>query len=432
MTSRSDSLLRPLLVFGLLALLALALVAGTGVAVVRDVATDQALAEARQLTDVSARLVERRLSDEGLITGDAIASGAVARIVYDAVLVDPIVRVKIWTRDGRIVYSDKDRLIGSDYELDEEDLEVLDQGGVVSEVSDVSAPENRFERRFGELLEVYTRIETPDGTPLLFETYQLASSIAERRRELASTFVPVLVVTLVALALLMVPIAWILARRVRTAQRERERLMQRAIESSDRERRRIAGDLHDGPVQELAGLSMRLSASAEQVADEGSATVLRDSASAVRGSVRTLRSAIVGVYPPNLQQVGLAASLSDLVARLSAQGTDATVEIDPDATFGYEVDALLYRACQETVRNVEEHAGAHRVQVSVRSEGATAVLEIADDGTGIEPGRADRAREEGHMGLSILEDLVADGGGTLTVRRGDPTGTVVRVEVPAQ
>ncbi|MGZ8583261.1 MAG: sensor histidine kinase [Actinomycetota bacterium] len=432
MTSRSDSLLRPLLVFGLLALLALALVAGTGVAVVRDVATDQALAEARQLTDVSARLVERRLSDEGLITGDAIASGAVARIVYDAVLVDPIVRVKIWTRDGRIVYSDKDRLIGSDYELDEEDLEVLDQGGVVSEVSDVSAPENRFERRFGELLEVYTRIETPDGTPLLFETYQLASSIAERRRELASTFVPVLVVTLVALALLMVPIAWILARRVRTAQRERERLMQRAIESSDRERRRIAGDLHDGPVQELAGLSMRLSASAEQVADEGSATVLRDSASAVRGSVRTLRSAIVGVYPPNLQQVGLAASLSDLVARLSAQGTDATVEIDPDATFGYEVDALLYRACQESVRNVEEHAGARRVQVSVRSEGATAVLEIADDGTGIEPGRADRAREEGHMGLSILEDLVADGGGTLTVRRGDPTGTVVRVEVPAQ
>ena len=100
--------------------------------------------------------------------------------------------------------------------------------------------------------------------------------------------------TLVALALLMVPIAWILARRVRTAQRERERLMQRAIESSDRERRRIAGDLHDGPVQELAGLSMRLSASAEQVADEGSATVLRDSASAVRGSVPTRPSAIVG------------------------------------------------------------------------------------------------------------------------------------------
>ena len=56
---------------------------------------------------------------------------------------------------------------------------MLDGGGVVAEVSDVSAPENRFERRFGELLEVYTRIETPDGTPLLFETYQLT---VEHRR----------------------------------------------------------------------------------------------------------------------------------------------------------------------------------------------------------------------------------------------------------
>ena len=201
-----------------------------------------------------------------------------------------------------------------------------------------------------------------------------------------------LVVTLVALALLMVPIAWMLARRVRTAQLERERLMQRAIESSDRERRRIAGDLHDGPVQELAGLSMRLSASAEKVPDGAAADVLRDSASAVRGSVRTLRSAVVGVYPPNLQQVGLAASLSDLVARLGAHGVDATVEIDPEATFGQEADALLYRAAQEAVRNVEEHAGANAVGIRARAEGQLAVLEVEDDGRGIDPERAEQAR----------------------------------------
>jgi two-component system NarL family sensor kinase len=428
--ARSDSLARPFAVFALLALLALALVAGTGVAVVRKVATDQALAEARQLTEVSARVVERRLTGDGLITGDAIESGAVARIVVDAVLIDPVVRVKIWTREGRIVYSDETRLIGSEYELGDEDLEVLDGGGVVAEVSDVSAPENRFERPFGELLEVYTRIETPEGTPLLFETYQLASSIAERRRELASTFVPVLVATLAALALLMVPIGWILANRVQAAQRERERLMQRAIDSSDRERRRIAGDLHDGPVQELAGLSMRLSATAEQVGDAGAATTLRDSASAVRGSVRTLRSAIVGVYPQNLQQVGLAASLSDLVARLGAQDVDAEVEIDAETSFGPEVDALLYRACQEAVRNVQEHAGARSVRVTVRRAGDDAVLEVADDGRGIDADRVERARQEGHVGLAILGDLVADGGGRLSVDPGAERGTVVRVEVP--
>jgi signal transduction histidine kinase len=428
-TRREDSLLRPLVVFALLALAALALVAGTGVVVIRRVATDQALAEARQVTEVSARLVERRLRD-GLLTGDAIASGAVARIVHDAVLVEPVVRAKLWTREGEIVYSDEARLIGSTYDLDDDDLEVLDEGGVVSEVSDLSGPENRFERSFGELLEVYTRVETPGGTPLLFETYQRASSIAERRRELTATFVPVLVATLVALALLMVPLAWILASRVRRSQRERERLMQRAIESSDRERRRIAADLHDGPVQEMAGLSMRLSAAAGRAPDDASAEVLQESASAVRGSVRTLRSAVVGVYPPNLQQVGLAASLSDLVARLASQGVRATVEIDPAETFGPDVDALLYRAAQESVRNVEEHAGASVVSIAVTRADGSARLEVADDGRGIDDARLERARREGHVGLSILEDVVADGGGRLSVKPRSPTGTVVRVEVP--
>jgi signal transduction histidine kinase len=427
--SSPDSLARPLAIFALLALVALALVAGTGVAVVREVATDEALGEARQLTEVSARVVERRLSD-AFLTGEAAASAAVARVVFDAVLGDPVVRVKIWTRKGRILYSDRSELIDARYTLDEEDLEVLADGGVVSEVSDVSAPENRFEREFGELLEVYTRIETPSGTPLLFETYQRASSIADRRRELASTFVPVLVVTLVALALLMVPIAWILASRVRSAQRERERLMQRAIDSSDRERRRIAGDLHDGPVQELAGLSMRLSAAAQQVNDPDASAALGDSASAVRGSVRTLRSAIVGVYPPNLQQVGLAASLSDLVARLSSLDVEASVDVDADAGFGLEVDELLYRACQEAIRNVEEHADARTVSVRVRRAGDRAVLEVADDGRGVEPDRLERAKGEGHVGLAILADIVRDGGGVLTVRPGEPAGTVVRVEVP--
>jgi len=429
-TRRADSLGRPLALFALLALAALALVAGTGVVVIRRVATDQALAEARQVTEVSARLVERRLHD-GLLTGGAIASGAVARIVHDAVLVEPVVRAKLWTRDGEIVYSDEARLIGSTYDLDDDDLQVLDEGGVVSEVSDLSRPENRFERSFGELLEVYTRVETSPGrTPLLFETYQRASSIAERRRELTATFVPVLVATLVALALLMVPLAWILASRVRGSQRERERLMQRAIESSDRERRRIAADLHDGPVQEMAGLSMRLSAAAGRAADGASAEVLQESASAVRGSVRTLRSAVVGVYPPNLQQVGLAASLSDLLARLASQGVHATVEVDPAETFGPDVDALVYRAAQEAVRNVEEHAGASTVRIVVTRADGAARLEVTDDGRGIDDARIEQARREGHVGLSILEDVVADGGGRLSVRPRAPTGTVVRVEVP--
>ena len=58
------------------------------------------------------------------------------------------------------------------------------------------------------------------------------------------------------------------------------------------------------------------------------------------------------------------------------------------------------------------------------------MLEVEDDGRGIDPERAEQARQEGHVGLSILEDLVADAGGRLLVRPRATAGTVVRVEVP--
>ena len=140
---------------------------------------------------------------------------------------------------------------------------MLDQGGVVAEVSDLSAPENRFERQFGELLEVYTRIETARRHAAAVR--DLPAGLEHRRAPARAR-----------LNLRAGPGGHACGPRAAdgadrldpgspgsSAQRERERLMQRAIDESDRERRRIAGDLHDGPVQELAGLSMRLSASAE-------------------------------------------------------------------------------------------------------------------------------------------------------------------------
>jgi signal transduction histidine kinase len=425
---RPDSLLRPLLLFASLGLLALVVVAIAGFVVIRRLAEDQALVEARRVTTVSAAAVERFLTDD-VLSGDARSLGRVANAVI-AVKEEPVVRVKIWTRDGRVVYSDQLELIDSRAPLDDDAIEVIDRGGVASELSDLEGPENRFEAPFGELFEVYTRIETPDGVPLLFETYQRASSIGERQRELQRTFAPVLLVALAGLALAIVPIAWMLARRVRSAQRERERLLQDAVAAADRERRRIAGDLHDGPVQELAGLSMRLSAAADGV-PEAASQVLEEAAGGVRASVRSLRSAIVGIYPPNLGTVGLRAALSDLVAASELRGLAVSLEVDAEVDdLDVDVAALVFRGAQEALRNAEEHAHARRVDVSVGAVGEGAVLRVADDGVGIEEGRLDRARDEGHVGLSILGDLARASGGELRVARGDAGGTVVTMEVP--
>ena len=421
---------RAVLTFALLGILAATLVGVGGALVLRRLATGQALTQAQDFTAFSARVVERRVTD-GLVTGDAQAAVAVASVVGDAVLHPPVVRVKIWTQDGEIVYSDETRLIGERYELGEDELEAIEHGGVTAEVSDLTEPENRFERGQGELLEVYTTIRTPDGTPLLFETYQRSESVSTSGRELALTFAPVLGIALVTFLAVVIPLAWILARRLARAQRDRERLLQRTADISDRERRRIARDLHDGPVQDLVGLSMTLSAAAERTDDVTVRETLRDAAAATRTSIGTLRSAVVGVYPPNLQRSGLEAALNDLTAALRRDGVGVTVEVSPDARFGERVDETVYRAAREALRNVATHAGATTVRVDVRRADGRAILEIADDGRGLDPAEVDQARGDGHLGLQILRDLVDDVGGDLSISSPPAGGVLVHAELPA-
>jgi two-component system NarL family sensor kinase len=411
-----------------LCVLVVALVGVAGFFVIRRVAVDRAIDNARELTQFYANVVEQRVSN-GILTGDAVATGEVATVINNAVVRDPIVHVKLWGPDGTILYSDELKAIGQTYQSGADELAELSQDEVSAEISDLSAPENQYEQGSGPLLEVYTPIKTPDGTPLLFETYQRYSSIAEARQQLLRDFAPVLVIALIALALLLIPLGWILARRLERAGREREEALQRTLDMSDRERRRIAGDLHDGPVQELAGLSMRLSASAERAGDPAQQEVLRESATAVRGSVRTLRSAIVGVYPPNLETSGLGPALEDLTSRLQHEGLEVTLEVADPAGYGSVVDQLLYRVCQEALRNVEKHAGASHVSVSVGREDGAAVLSVTDDGRGI-PAEADLEASDGHFGLRIVDDLVRDAGGFLSVAPGTDGGTVVLVEVP--
>jgi two-component system, NarL family, sensor kinase len=425
MERRPPSVVRTVIAFAVLGALVVVLVGLAGYFVIRKVAVDRAIAQARELTTFSADVVESRVQD-GIVTGDAAATGTISQVIRDAVLHDPVVHVKLWGPDGTILYSDELKAIGQRFESGADELQELGDGEVSAEISDLTAPENKYEQGAGPLLEVYTPIKTPGGTRLLFETYQRYSSIDEQRQQLLRDFVPVLIVAVVAVAACLIPLGWVLAVRLQRAGRAREDALQRSLDVSDRERRRIAGDLHDGPVQELAGLSMRLSASAEGASDPAEQAVLRESATAVRGSVRTLRSAIVGVYPPNLEATGLGPALEDLTSRLPHEGLELSLDVADPGGYGSVVDQLLYRVCQEALRNVEKHAGASHVSVQVGRSGSSAVLEVTDDGRGLP---AD-THEEGHLGLQIVDDLVRDAGGTLSASSPPGGGTVVRVEVP--
>jgi two-component system NarL family sensor kinase len=428
----SDSVLRTVLLFAGLGLILMVLVAAVGVIVLRQVATDQAMAYARDLTALSARIVEPRL-DDGIIERDPAASAHVASVVTDAVIHDPVVGVRLWTPEGEVVYADVTgtSLMGKRFPDAVAGLTALARGDVDVHTADLSAPQNAYLKHDPTLLDAFTPVQTIGGEPLLFETLQRSSSVTQGERHLLATFAPVLVVALLVFAVLLVPLVWGLARRLRRAANDRARLLEESIDVSDRERRRIAADLHDGPVQQLAGLAMHLSAQAIRGGEGDGSAALGDAAEAVRSSVRTLRSAIVGIYPPNLDAEGLGQALSDLTARLSAQGLGVSLQMDDPVGYGRAVDRILFRACQEGLRNVESHASAQRVDVSVRREGGRVVMVMRDDGRGIDDGDAARARRDGHVGLGFLRDLVQDAGGELSVRRIDEGGgTMLRVEVP--
>ena len=418
--------------FALSGLAVLLLVGIVGVLVLRRVGTAEATREAADITTVAGRGVVQPALRDGVVTGDTKSLNELDAVVQRSVLRDPIVRVKIWDANGRIVYSDAPELIGSTFGLAADEREALRTDAAAAELSDLTQPENRFEREYGKLLEVYLPIWTPNGHELLFEAYLRFDSVAASGRKLWLSFLPVLAVALVALTLLQIPLAYRLARRVHEGQRDRERLLQRAIDSSNVERRRIAGDLHDGPVQQLAGLSMSLAAKADALAsvDPSAATVLRDAASQTRHGVRSLRSALMGIYPPTLERAGLAAALSDLVAPLTEYGLEVELDVPSDLTLPPEIEALLFRASQEAIRNVVAHAGARRVRLHLVADDGVAVLQIADDGKGFSAERQTEARADRHLGLRLLSDLALDANGSFDVATSLGEGTRIRLQVP--
>jgi signal transduction histidine kinase len=320
--------------------------------------------------------------------------------------------------------------VGRRFALEPEVMSAVRRRVVDADVSDLNRPENRYERRFGKLLEVYLPIDDPGGRTLLFEDYVRFEAISASEQRLFSRFAPALGAALLLLWLVQLPLAWSLIQRLRQRQREREALLQRAIDSSSVERRRIAQHLHDGVVQDLAGVSYALSAAGdrlERAGPPGLAEVVRDAATATRRAVRELRALLIGIYPPSLQRSGLEAAVSDLLAPLSARGIEVEAEIADDLALAPKAEELIFRSAQEALRNVAKHADPSRVAVSVRRSNGSVVLAVRDDGRGFDPGARDA--DGASLGLRLLEDLVEEHQGRLEVHSGAGRGTLVTVEL---
>jgi two-component system, NarL family, sensor kinase len=424
----------------LIQVIAAILVVVIGVAVAgafasRRVAERQAVTDAAQTTDLIARQVVQPAITDGLASGNPKALATFDRIVRRQVLTPSVVRVKLWTAAGRIVYSDEPRLIGQRFPLGSQDRAALTGHAVHAEVSDLQRPENRFERGFGKLLEVYRPVWTPSGQPLLFETYSPYRLVTQRTGELWRGFAGITISSLLILIALLLPILWGLLNRASRAQRQREVLLRRAVDASEEERQRIAGTLHDGPVQELAATSFTVAGAAERAAGSGQpelAEMLTTAAGTVRASIRGLRSLLVDIYPSSLTTAGLAPALTDLTEVLTARNIATHLSLDEDAAARLTPDQqqLVFRIARECLRNAARHASARNVEVRLFREGHVTVLEINDDGTGFDPAPVLGNPEDGHFGLRILTDVAASAGADLLLATAPGAGCRWRLEVP--
>lgn len=395
----------------------------------RRTSENSAVQDAGRYGELSGRAALAPFLTDELLTRDKEALDTVA-IAGQALISDGGAQhVKIWSAQAEVLWADEPELIGRTFEFEEDEKELLDGDGMLANLSSLDKSENQFEIAAGEtsLLQVYFGMKTKSGAPVVVETYYPTSLVDSRAASQRRSFLPLLLGGLGLLIVAQFPLARALTHRLQRLQAEREALLQRVIASSDLERRRIAAEVHDGAVQELIGITFSLSAAA----DEAPAPLnerLGGLAGATRHTVRSLRSLLNSIYPVEVPDSGWAAGLEDIIGALRQR--DVTVNLTvPDVELSPVNELLLLRVSREALRNVDAHAQATQVDITMTKTGRSVSLLIRDNGVGFDKEMAITQRQVGHLGLQLLHDLAEDMGAVLIVDSTPGSGTTVHLEL---
>jgi len=195
---------------------------------------------------------------------------------------------------------------------------------------------------------------------------------------------------------------------------ERRTSSRRALDAQERERRRLARELHDELGQTLTGIVLLLDALPEAA----------EAQEAARGAVEKTRDLARGLRPVALDEFGLRSALTTLAAGVAERG-GLRVRHELAELPTTEHDLTLYRTAQESLTNVVRHAEATAVTLSLQTHDGKAVLTVADDGRGVADGALHDAG-----GIGGMRERALLAGGTLEIASGPLGGTEVRLEVP--
>lgn len=208
---------------------------------------------------------------------------------------------------------------------------------------------------------------------------------------------------------------------------ERRRLVSDALQAEERARERISQLLHDEVLQSL--LSARQDLAQAKRATSRERDALTQALEAVTDAIDKLRGVLAAEHPATRIIGGLQEAIAAIAALQARRGRFAvTLRIEPEARSVH--DQLIVSLIQELLNNTTRHAQAGHVAISLSRTAHELVLEITDDGCGMDPGRPKEALGDGHIGLASIASRVDASGGQLRITTGAGEGTRVRVELP--
>lgn len=224
-----------------------------------------------------------------------------------------------------------------------------------------------------------------------------------------------------------------------TRRRERERGLEsyaaEMLRAQEEERLRIAREIHDGSLQSLVRLCRALDA-----AEEGTGSDPRPSGRVEIAAARELAEGIVdelrdfsrNLRPSVLDDLGLVAAIRGLVKDLEARsGVGTLLEVEGSERRAHpDIELCLFRIAQEALRNVEQHAAASRVLVTLAYEDRRLLLSVADDGRGFDRAESPGSGSSRRLGLRGMEERALMLGGEFSIAPRPGGGTLVAASVP--
>ena len=411
-------------------------------------------------TSVTALYVESFVAPElqSLATSPALSQAqidALQRLLNESTLTKSIVSFRVWSTDGRIVYSPVAALIGQQFEMSTERLQSA-QGAVIGDLSDLSDPENVYERQhWDRLLEIYLPVRATGSSRIIAvaEFYQLPNDLeAEVNNDRLIAWGLVAGATVLAYLALVRVVRQGSSTIVRQEGELRDQVTElsallkqnaalhdrirhaaaRSTALTELERRRIGSDLHDGPSQTLAFAMLRLDAIGGRLehAGEGEDPDLAAVHGAMQEALTEMRTIAAGLRAPELEL----AEPAEIVRRAVADherraGSEVLVDVEGiPAAAPLATKIALYRILSEALSNAARHGGGAGVAVRVTATGDGSLsLEVSDHGPGFD---RDRKLGAGHLGLAGMRERAELLGGRFELESKAGGGTRVRATLP--